>query len=108
MAARSRELAEPVSVLVVNRETHLAAEATTQLPDLISASVVTDRLGVSKQRAPDPATTGFPPSRSTTPGAIRCTCWPTTNATKTSTHVLQAALERRATPIPRADPFTWT
>jgi len=50
-AARSHELGEPVSVRVVDRETHLAAEATAELPDLISASVVTDRLGVSKQRA---------------------------------------------------------
>lgn len=50
-AARSRELGEPVSVHVVDREIHLATEETAALPDLISASVVTDRLGVSKQRA---------------------------------------------------------
>jgi hypothetical protein len=50
-AVRSHGLGEPVSVRVVDREIHLATEATTQLPDLISASVVTDRLGVSKQRA---------------------------------------------------------
>lgn len=50
-AVHSRELSEPVGVRVVDREAHLASETTAELPDLISASVVTDRLGVSKQRA---------------------------------------------------------
>ncbi|MEU4607628.1 hypothetical protein AB0F43_31975 [Kribbella sp. NPDC023972] len=50
-AASSHELGEPVSVRVVDREIHLASEATAQLPDLISASGITERLGVSKQRA---------------------------------------------------------
>lgn len=50
-ATSSHELGEPVSVRVVDRETYLAAEAAAQLPDLIAAAGITERLGVSKQRA---------------------------------------------------------
>lgn len=47
----SSELGEPASVRVIDRETHLASETKAELPDLISASGITQRLGVTKQRS---------------------------------------------------------